>query len=452
MKSALTFSTTFVLSLLSASVNAQVELNRDNNANGQIVLDPYTVVVLPLEIVGDDPRAADLAAVAYDDIVAQLAAIDGLYVLGGESLLPYAGLELPPEEIARQLGAAHVLTGSVWVGEYSLLLEFGYTDVETGKQVGSTSFGARPGTQRPIRVYPDKLLPNAIPPVIESIRARVFPERQADHRQELAKSEVTFLDVSRSDNERLEALRELIDSGGTGGEPLFDVAIVAAVDMALGSDDYWIRDEVWSHLGHIRDPYLVQPLLHSLANDSHEVVRKRAATVLRNFLDKPGVREALTYAGEYDPSAQVRREARFSVILPDAQRAELEAMVLDSVFSDQERSHAFFELWFNHGEVIELSRVLMSTMIDMATNSDDARIRRNVWFGLGQYGHAQVVDPLLEALAKDPDEEVRSAVVEELRQFLGQSLVRESLEAALANDSSALVRKRLEDVLGHDNS
>jgi hypothetical protein len=77
-------------------------------------------------------------------------------------------------------------------------------------------------------------------------------------------------------------------------------------------------------------------LLHSLANDDHEEVRQRAATLLLHFLDKPGVREALTYAGDNDPSAEVRRQARFSVISSEAKRAELEATVIDSTLSDQE--------------------------------------------------------------------------------------------------------------------
>jgi HEAT repeat protein len=55
------------------------------------------------------------------------------------------------------------------------------------------------------------------------------------------------------------------------------------------------------------DPYLVEPLLIALANDSYEHVRDAAAEGLAEFLDEAGVREALEEALVNDPSPLVRK-------------------------------------------------------------------------------------------------------------------------------------------------
>ena len=56
----------------------------------QVALAPHALAVLPIGILTIDPRAPALAAEAYEAILNQLAAIEGLYVIGRESVLPYA--------------------------------------------------------------------------------------------------------------------------------------------------------------------------------------------------------------------------------------------------------------------------------------------------------------------------------------------------------------------------
>jgi HEAT repeat protein len=69
----------------------------------------------------------------------------------------------------------------------------------------------------------------------------------------------------------------------------------------MSSPDAFARRAAWSHLRQVDDPYVIQPLLYSIANDPDESVRMSAARTLIRFIDEPGVRESLRSAAEADP-------------------------------------------------------------------------------------------------------------------------------------------------------
>jgi DNA-binding SARP family transcriptional activator/TolB-like protein/Flp pilus assembly protein TadD len=75
--------------------------------------DPRVILaVLPFENVGA-PGDAYFAEGLTDEVRARLTALSGLQVIGGASARQYRGTTKPPREIARELGATHLLTGSV---------------------------------------------------------------------------------------------------------------------------------------------------------------------------------------------------------------------------------------------------------------------------------------------------------------------------------------------------
>ncbi len=74
--------------------------------------DGRTVVVLPFANLGS-PDDAYFADGVSDEIASQLARIPGMMVVARNSAQRFKGSDRPPQDIARELGAAYVLSGSV---------------------------------------------------------------------------------------------------------------------------------------------------------------------------------------------------------------------------------------------------------------------------------------------------------------------------------------------------
>ncbi len=102
----------------------------------QLALDANALAVLPIEILTIHPRAPTLAAEAYEAILNQLAAIEGLYVIGRESVLPYADSTLPAVEIARGLGVGSILESNIRAEPIGILLDVALIDAQTGESHG----------------------------------------------------------------------------------------------------------------------------------------------------------------------------------------------------------------------------------------------------------------------------------------------------------------------------
>ena len=73
---------------------------------------PPVLVVLPFENLGP-PADAYFADGLTDEVTTRLASLSGLRVIGRASARRYAGSGKQPREIARELGATHLLTGTV---------------------------------------------------------------------------------------------------------------------------------------------------------------------------------------------------------------------------------------------------------------------------------------------------------------------------------------------------
>ncbi len=446
----------FQISMLAA----QDELANSNDTQDQVALDTRALAVLPIELLTDNARAVALAEDAYDEILNTLALIEGLYLLGRESVLPYADSDLSAVEIGRRLGVANVLEGNVRVQGHAIQLEMRLIDAQGGRG-GSSSTRLMLGLVdpshthinihgldgQPMRIDVDALLAWSLPRLVANVEKAVFPRPPPDPQQVLAEQQVIVLDTSLSEVERLEALAELSIYRGHvegGAESVSDAVVVAAIQIALDSDNASVRANVWRRMAGVGHPYLIQPLLHSLSNDPDADVREEAAKVLRDFLDEPGVIEALEYSQNNDLSETVRKEARYSMLSDTDQQAMLRETALDTTLTDQERSSALFMLLFEHRRGDGFSPEFGAAMVAFAQSASNPSIRRSIWYSVTQGGDPNLVEPLLEALKSDPDEGVREGVAGALGQFLDEPGVREALEGVLAADTSPLVRKTAE--------
>src|SRR5258708_16179081 len=73
---------------------------------------PPVLAVLPFENLGA-PSDAYFADGLTDELTGRLAAVSGLRVIAAASARQYKGSTKEPREIARELGATHLLTGTV---------------------------------------------------------------------------------------------------------------------------------------------------------------------------------------------------------------------------------------------------------------------------------------------------------------------------------------------------
>ena len=90
--------------------------------------------------------------------------------------------------------------------------------------------------------------------------------------------------------------------------------VARLVDLGAHATEARERADVWRQFdGATRLPALVDPLLSALRFDEHHDPREEAAETLAEYLDVPGVREALRFAGDNDPHEEVRRQARGSL-------------------------------------------------------------------------------------------------------------------------------------------
>ena len=429
---------------------------------GQAV-DTNAIAVLPIEILSTDPKVAALAVEAYEGLINRISSIKGVYVLEQALVQPYADSALPAREIGRQLGVGMVLESSV-LAEYPMYrLRFTKIDTQTGLSVGmgTTAIGWMDDRNAGSRFDPATMLSDAVSRIAEGIEERISPKPKSDWERTIAEAQAIVLDSTRSDRERLEALAKLspprnmpAESGRRyaevewwGSDALSGSVAVAAGQLAINADDPMVRMGVWDRMAGVRNPYLIQPLLHALSSDGDARVRVEAAKTLVDFIDQPGVRDALNDARSGDAAESVREAAHFSLLSPAEQQDELRAVVLNTSLTDDERYRALARLRFEYENSDAIDRSVVVAMTEVARSSDRVRLRSFIWSSLSETNDPYVVKPLLQALVGDPAETVRETVAGGLAEFIDDPGVREALETATVDDPSPLVRKRAEESL-----
>jgi len=120
-------------------------------------------------------------------------------------------------------------------------------------------------------------------------------------------------DNSAAESDRVESFRRLRGARLADGTDARLQALSEMIQLGEASDTARTRAEVWRQCSGLRDPSLVTPLLNALRHDRSARVREEAAETLGDYLDDPGVREALEFAAGNDESYDVRAKANASL-------------------------------------------------------------------------------------------------------------------------------------------
>ena len=393
-----------------------------------IGLDPYSIAVFarPETTAG----AVELAEFAkcHAAIVEQLEALQGLNVIAGARLAAFEGSGLSDREIARQFGAGSYLVVHMRMGcgvlqrdsQSDALLSSLLSGVLTSSPAGWEPFAT--GVARGVR---DVTLndPEAV----------------------IAEAKATLLNTIFSDGERIAALNKLARDD-------YDSAVVAATaQIGLTSRDVGARISAWAHLRRIDDPYLVQPLVHALANDTNPIVRQQAALTLNTFLDEPGIRDALLRAAAEDGSREpspsafcctVRESAEWASVATDDLAAWVNARLLDDSLPARSRLIwlSGFSLDGRFVYLRDLGDDAPAAVFEIGRNEADPRVRAMAWGTLDANSlNAAFIPVLVEDLRNHPDQHVRSSAASALIGHLDNPQVRSAFEDAV-NDSSMAVR------------
>ncbi|HET6628710.1 MAG TPA: HEAT repeat domain-containing protein [Woeseiaceae bacterium] len=400
-------------------------------------LDPNSIVVLPQPGAEADPHLAALLREFHEEFLVQLSSVDGLTVVSRERVSPFIGSLLPEEQIARQLGAGTIMGLGIHA-EGDLFLSVVLLDGATGASRGSSSSVLRePVTRAEVREHVQHVV---------AFLKEMRTGRTIDRATRIAKARAIVLNNALSDAERVHALRMLpLHSPGA-----FDDAIVAAaVEIATTSDIANRRAYVWEVMRGVGHPYLVEPLLQSLAYDTSDYVRRMAALTLGDFRDEPRVLAALKRAQARDVSGAVRDAARLT-LLSDQERNELALQtLLDETLPALERLDAL-SIFDGRGiRIVPLTAEAARAVFDIATSSEDVATRSIAWGRLASGGirNPAFTGALLDDVASHPSPSVRAEAVRALEAYRDDPDVRAALAQAKV-DPSADVRRAARSVLG----
>ncbi len=117
--------------------------------------DPASVAVLPFEVVGGPEEAVMLAVGLHTDVLTELSRIRELTVISRHSVMKYAGTGAPLERIARDLGVAMVLTGSIQTAGRRFRLAVQLVDASAGVHRWAESYDHELSTHNLLAVQHD---------------------------------------------------------------------------------------------------------------------------------------------------------------------------------------------------------------------------------------------------------------------------------------------------------
>ncbi|HZF27933.1 MAG TPA: hypothetical protein VE907_02350 [Gammaproteobacteria bacterium] len=118
---------------------------------GGVAVDANSVAVLPFAFAADDDSAdADGGALLQNAIVADLAAVPGVYVRGGAVVAPYAHTDLSAAEIGVLLGTRGIVSGQVELHAAGVSVHAQLTDAATNDVVWRADYDTTLGELRSV--------------------------------------------------------------------------------------------------------------------------------------------------------------------------------------------------------------------------------------------------------------------------------------------------------------
>jgi HEAT repeat protein len=279
--------------------------------------------------------------------------------------------------------------------------------------------------------------------VVEFIESERTPFTSAELPAYIADAHVIILDAARRPAERIEALNKL----PLTPEAMTDAVVAAAIELATIAPR--LRGMVWYTMRGVDNPYLIEPLLDSLAYDADEYVRRTAAGALGAFVAEPRVKAALEHAQTNDASEAVRDAAQ-QAFLTDEERDELALeTLLDETLPARERLGALLVPQFTGRSMrrVPLTDEAARAVFEIGLRSTDAGVRSWAWSNLRRVYDPSFTDALLDDLANHPSDSVRSQAAGALAQYADDLTVRATLEQA-ESDPSFEVRRAARRALG----
>ena len=400
-------------------------------------LDPFSVLVVSLNDPAADEETAAALGVCHDAVVEQLRRVVGLNVIAGERLKPFSGSNSPEIQIARELAAGSVLILRSMMRQPSCsVLRF---NVETG------------GSPEAVISMTGTLPGGSMPNLPENVAGEAREALLEDAATLEAEARATILNTALRDNQRAGALFRLRIGSPPPG---FDTAtLAAALQIGTSSRDMYARAAAWRALQGVTDLSIVQPLLHSLANDAADEVRSAAALTLGSFVDRPEVRDALTQAAAEVPAEApkvsiygeftvrtVRLAARLALRAGDEPNEAVRKTVLDESLTPQERLVLVPPASPSPRRLDELGDEAVRAVFALGSSSDDHDVRSRAWSLLGYVRETDFVPTLLEDLTRHPAESIRAAAATGLTQHRDDPDIRAALDRALADPSPRVQR------------
>jgi hypothetical protein len=355
-------------------------VNAEAGATFQGGLDPRSVVVLarPEAAAGAVERVE--GAKCHDAIVEQLRAIVGLNVIAGPRVSSFDSAGLDDWQIARELGAGYLLVVSTQNGCNAYLHDARSSDARA--TIGGAMYGGA--------TFPPA---NGWSGFASSVASSLRKNLLEDPATRIVEAQAAVLNSALSDGERVYALYGLQDRTRPIPGAFNSAVVAAAAQIGVSSPDASARALAWVNLRHVDDPYLIQPLLQSLATDIDEDVRMQAALTLNTFLDEPGVREALLRAAAEDSSREpsvtcciptVREAAEWASVANEDLAAWARGKLLDENLPT--RSRLF---WFGAGMpdgrfvmLRDLGDDAPAVIFEIGRSEADPRVRQMAWRAL----------------------------------------------------------------------
>ncbi len=440
----------FLISITYFCAFAYAQADRHANESAQqaesIILDPFTVVVLPTAALSEDPAYSTVADTVFAEIRRRIGTVDGVHMVAPELVEPYRDSALSQVAIARQLGSATVVESRVSPSANGFSIFLWSHNAVDGKLNFSTASMFYGEINEGLDV---ERLRDWVSSAVESIEHDLHPERAPDRETQKDNARSVFLDTNRSERERMEALNELRPAriGAyppkyiNDGEALSGDIAAAAAELAMQSEDPQIRASIWRTVSGVKDASLVQPLLLSLSDDPEPQVRVQAAEALAGHIHEPGVREALETAGYYDDDSSVRQAAYYATLSQEVLFQEYTQDVIDASLPEVTRRQALFRLWqINQDGRFALEADMTAAIAHFLSSSADARTRHTGWYSLSRVAGTDAVEYLLVALTEETNLAVRANIISALSDFLDEPGVRDAIEDAQANDTSEHVR------------
>jgi HEAT repeat protein len=400
-----------------------------------VPLDPNTIVVLLISNQELDPRRATHLDEFYQEILRHLQSVPGLNVIRTQQVAPFLAAGALEEDIAREVGAAHLVVLSTSPDSLGLVIT--PLDVETGDVTGSMRF-ASPFDRR----WPAELSSDAAD-VANFIREGLTERTPADRSAAIADARAIVLDSSLPPGERVEALNKLTQMP----ESRTDDIVQAAVELATIAPN--LRASIWRAMYGVDNPYLIDPLINSLNYDDAEHRRRAAAAALATFVAEPRAKVALEQARASDTSETVREAALLALSTVDERQQLALQVLLDEKLPPRDRLAATIRYQRRNDREVTLTAEAAQAIFDIGLEATDPGTRAMAWGNLGRNGadSPAFLPVLLDDLANHSYDEVRTMAVFALRHYSEESEVRAALERA-ANDRSIRVRAAARTVLG----